>query len=348
MKIGKEIRVGLICIIAIVFLILGVNYLKGSTFFGGDDLYYGYFSDSGGLMPASSVMVNGVGIGKVLSIELIPTAPRNKVVKVTFSVQNDNVRIPKGTVLQIGSLDFFTKALVLKFPETKLHGFVKVNAHLQGEVSKDMMQQMQAYADPITKKLQRLMGNVDKVVESFSAFWDTTASTEIQSSFIEIRSSIKRFGDLSLEMQELVQNEKTQLSAILTNVAGITENLSKSNLEIKAIIGNTKKITDDMVTSDFKKVVNEANKSLITFNNALDGIDKGKGTLGKLLKDERFYNELLKSNSNLQELLEDLKEHPERYIKMSIFGRKSKGLKLTKRQEQKLKKIVSDTVIDLN
>ena len=112
MKISKEIKLGLIAISAIALIITGVNFLKGSSFLGGDDIYYGYFPTSGGIMPASSVAVNGVGVGKVLSIEYIPSETIERKVKVTFNIQNKDIKIPKGSEIQIGSLDLFNKAIV--------------------------------------------------------------------------------------------------------------------------------------------------------------------------------------------------------------------------------------------
>ena len=71
--------------------------------------------------------------------------------------------------------------------------------------------------------------------------------------------------------------------------------------------------------------------------------EKGEGTLGKLLKDEKLYNELVETNQELQELVDDLEKHPERYVNISVIGRKSKGLHLTSTQEKKLEKLL-DTI----
>ena len=60
MKFSKEIKVGVITVLAIIMLVTGINFLKGNSFFGGDDTYYAYFANSGGVLPASNVIVNGV------------------------------------------------------------------------------------------------------------------------------------------------------------------------------------------------------------------------------------------------------------------------------------------------
>ena len=198
------------------------------------------------------------------------------------------------------------------------------HSKIQGEVAKDMMQQMQAYADPITKKLNKLMNSVDRVVGSFAEFWDTTATSEIQGSLFEIRTAVKRFGKLTGDVEGLVADERLKLSSIMLNVLSITENINKNNREISSILGNTKRITDDMVSADFKSTISDAHRVINTLNKTLEEAEKGNGNLSKLLKDETLYNDLVKSNIKLQELLSDVKDNPKRYVHFSVFGRKDK------------------------
>ncbi len=341
MRLSKEIKLGLIAICAIALIITGVNFLKGSSFLGGDDIYYGYFPTSGGIMPASSVAVNGVGVGKVLSIEYVPNEILERKVKVTFNIQNKDIKIPKGSKIQIGSLDLFNKAIILTFADDISKGYHKSGAMFQGSVALDMTQQVQAMADPVSKKLQHLMGNIDRMVNSITVLFDTTRGTnDIRSSINEAKLAIKRFGNLSLEMNDLVREEKIKLSDILQNVANITRNLDKSNKEISAILGNAHTFSNDLVKSNFKDVISGAHKTITTINKALEETEQNRGNLSKLLKDETLYNELVNSNKKIQIILDDLHEHPEKYIKLSVFSRRPKGLQITKKDEEKLKKIL--------
>jgi phospholipid/cholesterol/gamma-HCH transport system substrate-binding protein len=126
----------------------------------------------------------------------------------------------------------------------------------------------------------------------------------------------------------------------MSNVESITANLKKSNDQVAAIVGNAKKITDDLVTSEFKAVVSNASNTLKTLNEVLDQAKNGQGTLGKLLGDEKLYQELIDTNQELQNLVNDLQLHPERYIHFSVLGAKTKGVPLTTSEEKKLRKIL--------
>ncbi len=340
MKVTKEIKTAVIALLAIALLVLGVNFLKGSSFFGGDEVYYAYFPNSGGLAPASSVVLNGVGVGKIISIKNVMTGPENRRVLIKFSIQNNELKIPIGSTIEIGALDLFNKGLLLNLNPDISRGYIEKGGSMQGTVAVDMFSQVKAYADPVTARLQGMMEKVDRLVVSFSSFWDTTATSELQGSLQELKISLNRFGNLAEQAESLILEEKVTLGRILTNVESITTNLKRSNEEVNAIIGNTKKITDDMVTADFKSVVGDAQKAIQKFSAMIEGANNGEGSLGKLVKDETLYNELVKTNKDVQNLVVDLEANPQRYVHISLIGRKNKQLPLSNEEQKKLRHIL--------
>ncbi len=48
-------------------------------------------------------------------------------------------------------------------------------------------------------------------------------------------------------------------------------------------------------------------------------VDKGEGTLGLLVNDDKLYNDLQKAASELNKLLEDIRLNPKRYVRISVF-----------------------------
>lgn len=342
MKISKEIKTGVIAIAAIGLLVSGVNFLKGNSFFGGDDVYYAYFPNSGQLAPASSVTLNGVSVGKVLTVKIEPNGLPERQVKVSFNIQDDNVKIPKGSVIEIDNLDLFGKGMILKLAADS-KSYHKPGDEIKGFLVVDMVSQLKSMAEPIFDKVQTLMTSIDKVVQGASTILDTNSASTIEGSIMELKTAIKRFGNVAYEAESLLATEKVKLGRILSNVEQITENLKGSNEQVAAIIGNTKKISDDLVSADFKSVINEAKSTLTNFNNLLAKANSGEGTLGKLISDEKLYSELVETNKSLQNLVNDIAVHPERYIHFSAIGRKTKGVPLTSEEEKKLKKLL-DTI----
>ena len=336
MKFAKELKVGLIAIVCILILVIGVNFLKGINLFASETDYQSYFPNSGMLSVSNNVTLNGVIVGKVKNIVYVPQNPIDRRVKITFTLDNKNILLPKGTIVEIGSLDLFSKGMLIQIPLDISKGNYKPGQTIPGRVSVDILSQVKSYADPISQKLQGMMVSVDKMITSFSSFWDKSATTEIEGSLNRLKLTIEKFGNVASEIQGFVATEKLQFSRIMSNVEGIVENIRKSNDQISAILGNAEKITDDFVTADFKNILLNANTTIQKFNLLLEDIDEGNGTLGKLVHDEKLYNELVETNNELQNLVLNINVHPERYIQFPLIGRKTKGVPLSAKEEIKL------------
>ena len=55
-------------------------------------------------------------------------------------------------------------------------------------------------------------------------------------------------------------------------------------------------------------------------NTILNKIDKGEGTLGQLINNDSLYNKLTNASKDLDLLIIDIKQHPDRYLNFSIFN----------------------------
>jgi phospholipid/cholesterol/gamma-HCH transport system substrate-binding protein len=52
---------------------------------------------------------------------------------------------------------------------------------------------------------------------------------------------------------------------------------------------------------------------------ALKQINSRKGTMGKLIYDEKLYDNLTKAAASLDTLLVDFRKNPGKYVKVSVF-----------------------------
>ena len=68
----------------------------------------------------------------------------------------------------------------------------------------------------------------------------------------------------------------------------------------------------------------------INLNSVINKVKEGKGNLGKLIYEDSLYENLESSSKELQELLNDLKVNPKRYVHFSLFGKKEKNFKENK------------------
>lgn len=347
MKISRELITGIITLVAIGLLVAGVNFLKGNSFWGGDDVYYAYFPNSAGVTPSTSVYFNGVIVGKITDVQLNPNSDPNKQVKITFNIQDDSFRIPKNMDLQAGGAenDLLGKGIIILPTEDSVKmqvaGYYKPGDKIQGIVTQSIQSQIEAELGPVRDNINFVLTNLNDFSQKLAAFWDTTASSEMEKSLVEVRTAIRKFGDAADMINTLVADERVKISRIMSNVEAITLNLKKSNDTVKAIVGNVKRITDDLVTADFKGTIENAKNTLATVNSVLDAAINGEGTLGRLISDDSLYIELIETNQELQNLVEDLQKHPERYIHFSVLGAKSRR-QFTEAEEKEIRKKVLD------
>ncbi|HEX6063290.1 MAG TPA: hypothetical protein VFZ04_03670, partial [Longimicrobiales bacterium] len=50
-----------------------------------------------------------------------------------------------------------------------------------------------------------------------------------------------------------------------------------------------------------------------------DAMNRGEGTLGRLVRDTMMYYRIIETNEELQALLRDFRANPQRYINLKIF-----------------------------
>ena len=69
MKITRELKTGVVAILIIALFVWGYNFLKGMNLFNGPlTTYFTEYNNVQGLNTASVVTINGVEVGKVISI----------------------------------------------------------------------------------------------------------------------------------------------------------------------------------------------------------------------------------------------------------------------------------------
>lgn len=80
-------------------------------------------------------------------------------------------------------------------------------------------------------------------------------------------------------------------------------------------------------------MVKDIENTLSSINTMMSELQSGKGTMGKLMKDENLYNNLSNASRELELLLQDVRLNPTRYINVSLFGKKNKPYVAPKENE---------------
>ena len=124
--------------------------------------------------------------------------------------------------------------------------------------------------------------------------------------------------------------EQGKIGAITSNVTAITQNLEDNNAHISGTLANLHQLSDSLNQADVKRILDNAGIAVANMKEAMEKVNNGSGTMGKLINDSSLYINLNNSAKDLDLLMKDLNENPRRYVHFSVFGGKDKEDKLDK------------------
>ena len=311
-KLSKEFKSGFIFLLAIVFLVYGLKYLKGLNVFQSNKPYYAIYDDIDGLQIGSSIRLNGFNVGMVNNIVL----SNNNKLLVTLNI-NSVDSIPINSVCKIVNQDLMgTKGVSLVLGKSDL--FAKPGDTLQSGIENSLQDEVNAQILPLKNKAEELIGSVDSLLTVVAAVLNKNTRKNLSNSIKSLDETFSILSQTMIKVDSMVYNNDKRVSKIILNLESITTNLNDSNSGIKPILYNLSLISDSLSNSNIGSLVEN-------INNISNNINSGNGSLTKLMKDDKLYNNLEKSTSELAELIEDIKNNPKRYVNFSILGGTNKS-----------------------
>ena len=316
-RISKEFKSGFIFLLAIIFLVYGLKYLKGLNVFQTNKPYYAIYDDIDGLQIGSSIRLNGFNVGMVNNIVL--NSDNNLVV--TLNIDGlDN--IPENSICKIVNQDLMgTKGVSLILGQS--NSFASSGDTLLGRVENSLQDEVNAQILPLKNKAEGLIGSVDSLLTIVTAVLNKNTRNSLSNSIKSLDETFAILSKTMVKIDSMVYDNDARVSKVLSNLESITTNLNDSNSGIKPILYNLSSISDTLSNANFGSLVNNIN----TISN---NINSGSGSLTKLMNDEKLYNNLEKSTSELAELIEDIKNNPKRYVNFSILGGTNKSFEKKK------------------
>ena len=169
-----------------------------------------------------------------------------------------------------------------------------------------------------------MIGTLDSLLVAFRSVFNPKTRSNIKQSFEHIQITLNNLEHTTTTLDTLMTSEKARIAKIIDNAESITSNLKNNNENIEKILSNFGNISDSLSASGFVNIIHNADTAIFQLNSILGKIEKGEGSLGLLLKDEKLYNELKNASSDLDDLLLDIKNNPKRYVRFSAidFGKK--------------------------
>jgi phospholipid/cholesterol/gamma-HCH transport system substrate-binding protein len=319
-KISNETKVGIITTVAIVIVILGLNFLKGKNVFSSNIIMYAKYKDAAGLSASNPVMLYGLKAGQVDDIKYIQEGDYRILVK--FHIKGD-IDLPNDSKAKIFAADLLGSKAIDLVPG-KSTVMVKKNDTLDGYIELSLTESLSKTVAPVKDKVEKLISSVDTAVTTLNSVFN---EKELKASFASIRSSLKNLEGTTASLNDMVSPQNGKIRVILDNLDKITANIKNNGGAITHAIDNFSSISDSLRAIHLKETIDQVNNAVGSVNSILAKAQRGEGTLGKLLNDDRLYNNVISASRNLDRLIYDLKKNPSRYLRFSVIriGKKDKA-----------------------
>ena len=304
MKITREVKTAILVILGIVFLIFGINYLKGRNLLDDLNTYYADF-EYNALTESSPVTIKGNNVGEIVDIKYNFESGKTRV---TFVVDEDLK---------------FSKTSVIKMYETGLMGgnaiaiipgeggeYAENGDVLQTEVEKGLLNGLAENFSSLSVGLDATLKSADSLLIGLNEIVKDDSERGLKGAIAELNATIKSFRTLSGSFNSLISNNEKGLTSVINNFDSISNDLAV--------------LTSDLRKAELSKTVGDLDETILSLNALVADLDKGEGTLGMLLKDEKLYHNLEVASQQLKELIQDFKLNPKRYVQVSVFGGKNK------------------------
>jgi len=312
LKVSRELKTGIFAVIVIALFIWGYNYLKGLNLFDGAlKTYFTEYNNVRGLSTSSVVTINGVDIGKVVGITFNKDPKKRGQLIVEFSVTQD-FEFSKKSIAKIYSASLMGGKSLAIVPSYEGE-MAKPGDFLKGEIESDIFSTVTEKLNPLQAKVENVIVKADSVLGNLNDLIDTKTRINFKQSIAQLNVTMANFNSASRNLSILVSDNKGRLDHTFANAEKMSSNLEK--------------LSDTLVNANLGVTVKKLQKTVTSLNTVLGEINSGEGSLGKLLKDDKLYNNLNNASKELEELLREMKLHPKRFVHFSIFGKKDKGYK---------------------
>ncbi|MBT4919546.1 MAG: MCE family protein [Flavobacteriaceae bacterium] len=305
MKITKEIKTGILALFAILLLIYGYSFLKGSDLFSKERTFYVSYDNVAGLTVSAPVTINGYVVGKVKKIEF-----ENDLggLLVSFSVNKD-FNFSKSSIVRIYSTSVIGGNALAIIPIISKDNIAVDGDVLKGEIEKGMLESLTSGIKPLENRIYTTLSGLDSLLSNFNSVLNEETKNNLKNAIGSLTNTMSSFEDTSSDLNTLLKENKPKLDSTF------------SYLEITT--GNLATFSDSLNQIDINRMATHLETTLESFNSIMHKFDSGEGSIGKLINDENLYKNLEAASKELEELLRDLKENPKRYVHLSVFGKKT-------------------------
>ena len=305
MKISREIKTAVLVIMSILMFLWGYTFLKGKNLFDSSNKLYVVYENVAGLATSAPVTLNGLTIGKVNSITINPDGK----LLVELHITTD-FPISKSSIAEIYDSGIVGGRQIAIKPNLLDKNYTVSGDYLQASSKLGLTDALAQQLEPLQAKIQELLENADVLFTNVNDILDSNTRKNLKNSIASLDATLAEFSVASKNINELIATNKSNLNSMVS--------------KFDKTAGNFAQISDSLAKSNLGQAVRNLEKTLANVDKIMAELEQGKGTMGKLIKDDALYTNFSKTSKELELLLQDVRLHPTRYVNVSLFGKKNK------------------------
>lgn len=309
MKITREIKTAILVIASLLLFIWGYSFLKGRDLLNNYKTFYAEYENVEGLATSAPVTINGFPVGKIQSIALQNDTGK---LLVELLIKTD-FPISKSSVVNIYEPGLIGGKQIQIIPNLDDPNLAESGDMLSSGSVPGLTSLVGDKLQPLQEKIEKMVVSADSLLTHLNMVLDEKTRQNLRNSVENLNATMVEFRGASQSVNQMLVENKSKISSTVTNLNHASKNFSS--------------LSDSLATADVAGMARKIENTLDKVNALMTEVESGNGTIGKLLKDDKLYNNLDKSSKELELLLQDVRLNPTRYINISVFGKKNKPYK---------------------
>ena len=306
MRFTKEIGIGILVILGTLMSVFSYNYLKGINLFEKTRTFKVIYTKVDGLSPSNPVTLNGYKIGKVQKINFNSNDTKELIVDIV--IEND-VKFSKTSKAELYETGLIGGKAIAIVPDYDNNAIAESGDYLIGSIKPGLTDLVNQIMPQIQLQLETVMKKAGIVLSNINTLFDEETKKSL-------KSSIDQFASLTNNLSETSRNVDAFIKDNSPNLTTTIDNLNATSVKMKDM-------SNSMSEVDLNLILTNLDSTISNLNNITNKLNQGEGTVGKLIYDDGLFKNLDNATKNLEELIEDIKLNPKRYVHFSIFGKKS-------------------------
>jgi len=350
----SQLRVGLTVVFASLTLALLLFLMSGTSgLFSHRITLVSFFDNAGGLRPGAPVRLNGVDIGNVVGMRIVPDkdkqlTPVEVVMKVStkysFNLRRDSVTsLDTAGVLGEIYLDIDSSQAI--GPVAQNGDVLPTHVHPDfNEVVRSSQSTLQNM-DALLKRADRILAFAESGKGSLGKLiYDPTLYDRFSQTVTEFNGIVDEIAKGKGSLGQLINSNDAydKVIATLDRLNAVVDDLQQGKgtagkfLKDPSLynnandtVANLKKVSDDISAgkgtlgklAKDEELAKKLDTTLTKLAALTSELEAGQGTAGKLFKDDTLYNNANKIMTETSDLIKAIRENPKKYlsIKLHIF-----------------------------